>query len=136
MLYIVVPQTSRNSQIILRISGTGVRMHTLAFAKEQLFLITCKISRSIDLRYGTKKIFLYRDSEISESWQKFFSFRHCCLISNFLRNFAKISEKQKFLSSENFQASVEFLYRIVSYRFFRGRNKMVQWMVEILQVLT
>ena len=68
MLYIVVPQTSRNSQIILRISGTGVRMHTLAFAKEQLFLITCKISRSIDLRYGTKKIFLYRDSEISESW--------------------------------------------------------------------
>ena len=29
-------------------------------------LITCKISRSIDVRYG-KKI-LYRDSEISESW--------------------------------------------------------------------
>ena len=52
------------------------------------------------------------------------------------REKSKIFEKQKFLSSKNFQASVEFLYRIVSYRFFRGRNKMVQWMVEILQVLT
>ena len=51
------------------------------------------------------------------------------------REKSKIFEKQKFLSSENFQASVEFLYRIVSYRFFRGRNEMVQWMVEILQVL-
>ena len=52
------------------------------------------------------------------------------------RQKSKIFEKQKFLSSENFQASVEFLYRIVSYRFFWGRNEMVQWMVEILQVLT
>ena len=31
------------------------------------FLITCKISRAIDLQYGMKKKFLYRDSEISES---------------------------------------------------------------------
>ena len=31
------------------------------------FLITCKISRAIDLQYGMKKKFLYQDSEISES---------------------------------------------------------------------
>ena len=104
MLYIVVPQTSRNSQIILRISGTGVRMHTLAFAKEQLFLITCKISRSIDLRYGTKKIFLYRDSEISESWQKFFFVSSLLLNFEFFAKFCENFQKTKIFELRKFSS--------------------------------
>ena len=60
-------------------------------------------------------------------------------VSSLLKNFkifTKIFEKQKFSRFENFRALVEFLYCIVSYQFFWGRNEMVQWMVEILQVLT
>ena len=63
---------------------------------------------------------------------KFWSF---CKFLQVFENSKKF-KKQKFLSFKIFQALVEFLYRIVLYQFFWGRNEMVQWMVKILQVLT
>ena len=42
-------------------------LHGLLSLLRGIILITCKISKSIDLRYSTEIFFLYQDSEISES---------------------------------------------------------------------
>ena len=79
----------------------------LGKALVQIFLITCKISRLIDLRYGTEKNFLYRDSDISDSRQKKFFVSSLLLnFEFFLQNFVKISQKY-----ENFQKTKIFELR-------------------------
>ena len=109
---------------------------------EDKMLITCKILRSIDLRYGMKnKISLPLLENIwalVEFHYRTVPFR---IFWVFSQKFQKKPKKLKWYSTcilprfGNFRASVEFHFRTVPFRIFRGRNETARWMVEILQVL-
>ena len=82
---------------------------------------------STDLRYVTKNS-LPRLKNFGVSVQNPYRF-------DFYRVFWVFQHFSSVPRLKNFRPSVKFPYHVVLCRFFRGQNEMVQWMVEILQVL-